>query len=466
MSRRRNKHKYITVRKTGNITTSFIVDIHFWNGEKRMHYVKSFPVKDPRLEIAVLQAALDHRDEKIRFLSSIQFDIKNVPKDITVNELFKSIPDNFKRSLNTYEKYQMQYQKYIKPILGNRVIQSVTGEEIQKTLIHCSNICAQKSVNDLYALWKLIYRVANKKGIVFKDVLINVEIPESSISSSRQYFNLVERNISEEDFQSFLDFMSTYGGYQRCEYERIYFRQVVINILRMDRFTGLRLQEILPLETDDFAKGHFSFTDSATGERIYCDGYAIRINKSLGSTQKESLAIKEPKSKSSYRYIPVVNEENIKIVEQILANARHKYVFSDYHGNLIHSRRISDYINRVRHKYEKVTGRKLDFYIYLLRKSLLSDQSSEHVDPATIIKSAGHADFKTTSRYYLSSDDEKVIEAFYKRKFRRKKKNDNQLSRAFEITDEEEDEDEDKDESNDEPIESELPPDSDENERK
>jgi len=94
---------------------------------------------------------------------------------------------------------------------------------------------------------------------------------------------------------------------------------------------------------------------------------------------------------------------------KILAFTRNDIVFSDYYGNLFSSDDVSDLIHRVRKSYAENTGKDLDFYAYLMRKSMVSDNRRDKVNPSATKLLLGHQSENIAGRWYASADDKEVL---------------------------------------------------------
>ncbi len=82
---------------------------------------------------------------------------------------------------------------------------------------------------------------------------------------------------------------------------------------------------------------------------------------------------------------------------------------------------LSDLILRVRKSYAYNTGKELDFYAYLMRKSMVSDNRRDKVNPSATKLLLGHQSENVTGRWYASADDEEVLNLVYSRAYKHKK---------------------------------------------
>ena len=417
----KGNNRYISTRKSsrgGKSVASYQVRIHYYDEHgTRRHYTKTFPVKDQRLREAALYSAREHRDQMLRAFSEIGFDLKNINKT-TVQDLFDKIPNYRARSQKTYKNYRDRYGVYIKPDYGNKPIQAITVEDITKSLAICADRCVQSSVVQVFSIWKAIYKVAMIEQIPVRDIPAMVDIPQSRKVNPRA---LKEWNITEEDFQDFCRFFSFYGGYETWEKEKIYKRDIILYMIKLMRITALRPQEVKALSKSDFVFDEVTFTEKESGKVITVPCVRINIVKSVGSTRTELLTVKDVKTPQSKRVVPVLKPEDIALIREILAFTRNDLVFTDYYGGLFSSDDVSDLIHRVRRSYARNTGKDLDFYAYLMRKSMVSDNRRDKVNPSATKLLLGHQSENVAGRWYASADDEEVLNLVYSRAYKHKK---------------------------------------------
>ena len=67
------------------------------------------------------------------------------------------------------------------------------------------------------------------------------------------------------------------------------------------------------------------------------------------------------------------------------------------------------------------TGKDLDFYAYLMRKSMVSDNRRDKVNPSATKLLLGHQSENIAGRWYASADDEEVLNLVYSRAYKHKK---------------------------------------------
>lgn len=408
------KEKYIEVRKskrTGheNEVISFAVYIPLPDGGK---YYANFRVKEYKTEAACLKAAIKDRDIHLAEMNNGELLSKrSIP---TVDELYTKIPDVKPRRLETYHKYDNIYKKWIKPDFGNKKITEIKKSDVTGLLKKATETCGNKHLSDIKTVWKYIYEVAiDEMDMHIKDCS-KVETPPSDKMTKR---SLGEQNIRQSDFESFCSFLTNYGHYLPDEKERIYFRTIVLLILMTNRILGLRPMEIKAITREDIEFMPMHYLDTEAGEEKTVDGVRVTVNKAIGSTVNEELAVRKTKTARAARYA-YGGEDCAELFRQALEYSKYDLLFADYNGNPISAKDLADYINRVKKAWHKQTGNDADIYLELTRKSFSADNYANSVNPATIKKLMGHVSEDMSLNWYASSSNQDAINAALSRKYK------------------------------------------------
>ncbi|MBR4456743.1 MAG: tyrosine-type recombinase/integrase [Solobacterium sp.] len=411
------KEKYIEARhstKKGNkdTITAYVVNITYMQNGKRKKYVRNFPLKDYANGNAAKKAAIKERDRMMPLL-----ELKKTEEEIpsyTVDELYAKVPEYFPRKINSLTKNRKVYEKHIKPEFGDKDIHDIHMADVQKTLHHCASYCVQQTVRNVKTDWHRIFQVATilKQGTT--DWTTVIDTPQATKVTER---SVTEQNITEHEFQSFIEFMKSYGGYIETEEQKIYNRNILVFLLLVMRFTGIRLQEARGLCKKDISFHTDTVTDPKTGMEYEEEYAVINICRSAGSTLTEANTLRTTKTSWSRRQLPVYGD-NIEILKEAIAYSHNEILFAKYDGVPFQSTEASDYIGRVNRKYKKVTGSDKEFYSTLMRKSYSSDQYAENVNPATVKKMMGHKYESTSLNWYATASDESVKQAMKNRKFK------------------------------------------------
>ncbi len=411
------KEKYIEERhstKQGRESdiTAFVVNIPYSLNGVRKKYVKNFPLKAFKNANAAKKAAIKERDTMLPLLKAKE----NEPeiKRYTVDDIFQMVPEHFPRKVNSIEKNRKVYEKHIKPEYGNKDIREIQRGDVQKTLNNCASYCVQQTVRNVKTDWHRIFQVANILDQRVTDWTAYIDTPKSSKVTER---SVTEQNITEQEFQKFIRYMSTYGGYIETEEQKIYNRNILIYLLMVMRFTGMRLQEARGLCKRDITFHKEFVTDPETGGVCEEEYALINICRSAGSTLTESNTLRSTKTPWSNRQLPVYGAD-VEVLKEAMAYSHNEILFAKYGGVPFESSEVSDYIGRVNRKYKKVTGCDKDFYSTLMRKSYSSDQYANHVNPATVKKLMGHKYESTSLNWYATASDESLKQAMKNRRYK------------------------------------------------
>jgi len=412
----RGNDNYISVIRDKNNkrrVTGYRVQIRYFSNGQRKKYTKYFAVKDSRLKNAVHYSAREHRDKMLHDFSEIGFEVGNLPQKTTVQDLFDKLPSYYSRTKKTYANITARYNKHIGKEYGDMDIFSIKETDITASLKLCAETCVDSSVQQVFQIWKRIFKIAEKEGLPVKNITSDLEVPKSYKVTKRsgEYWN-----ITEEDFQDFCEYFLYYGRYHDWEKDKIYKRQILLYLLKFMRITGLRPREAKAVMKNDFSKTIVTFRDQVTGEMITTDCIYVRIYQSIGSTATEDLTFTKTKTPNSNRAIPILRQWDRDLVEEILRFSKHECIFSDYYGNLISSKDVADYIGRVRKSYNKAKNKNLDVYAYLMRKSLGSDAEKSGTAAARK-KIMGHGSEYTAGKWYSSASDGDVLSTMWNREY-------------------------------------------------
>lgn len=342
------------------------------------------------------------------------FDSKE--RSITVQEIFEMIPAYTSKRKASYVKYGKIYKKWIAPEFAEKAIESVTRADIEKTLKSCAENCCRQHVSNVLTVWRNIFEIAvYDLDLPIKDRTQKIDFPECRKVSARKK---EENNITEKDFSSFVEFMSEYGGYLPNETEKIYNRNIMLYCLRLNRFLGLRPQEIRALSKSDIQFVDLKYTENVLHEKKTVKGIKVHVARSVGSTLTDELALTNLKTAGSERYVYGGTEARM-IVEEILNYCKTDLLFADYKGNLISSTRMADYVRRVKRAWQKKTGSTTDIYSVLMRKSLSADNCRNNINQAITRDLMGHTSIETSLNWYTSTSEQEQIDAMLNRKFKK-----------------------------------------------
>lgn len=388
---------------------AYAVDIHYIEQGVKKHYTKNFALKNYMSRNDALRDAIVHRD-KIEPVIKRKAMFGAEEKELyTVDELFSMVPKYFTRAKNTYKKNGKVYTTYIKPRYGEVLITDITTADVQSTLQEVASRCTQQQVRNVKTDWHRIYQVALQKELPVRDLTQIIDTPISNKVSER---SMGEQNITEEDFQKYCSFMSTYGNYMPDQKDKIYNRDIILLMLRLMRITGMRPQEAKALRRSDITFSQVDAIDEKTNESVTADVVWISVLRSIGSSFTEELTEKHTKTPQSMRILPVFHE-GIAIVKEALEYSRNDLIFADYDGNPFSTDYLSNYLSLV----SKKCGIKV--YAGLMRKAFSADNYRMKTNPAAIKKLMGHKNENMSANWYATAASDEVIEAMYNREYKK-----------------------------------------------
>ena len=411
----KKKEKYIYPRKSTkegqkDKVIAYVVSVKLPDGTS---YNKTYAVKDYKSPAACLKDAVKERDRILAKLADSEAVMasKSIP---TVNDLFEKTAILTKKRVTTLAKYEKIYNKWIKPEYGDKRITEITKLDVAETLNACAAACVRQHVSNVKTVWKRIYEVAIEvMDLPVKDCS-RVDMPPCDHETARSQG---EQNISQQAFNAFCEFAAQYGHYLPNEKNKIYHRDIILYALRLNRYLGLRPQEVMALCRDCITFMQLPYVDSRTGEHKYCDGARIAIRCSVGSTITEDIALRKTKTTSSPRYV-YLGDEGTALLKEILNYSKYDIIFADYDGSLIGSTENSDFINRVKKQWLKETGHTEDIYPELMRKALAADNYSSNVNPVVTKQMMGHKSENMSANWYASSPNDAVVSAYMNRNFK------------------------------------------------
>ena len=366
---------------------------------------KTVSLKNFKTQKAALREAVHIRDDifyDLRHGRTKQFEKS---EEYKVNDLFNLIKDNFSLRMKTLEKYRKVYNKYILLEYGEIDIKKISAENILNTLKKCANNCLDKSVSDVKTVWHRIYEVAIRKGIDVKDLTRYIDTPKSEKEPTEK--SLSEQNITEETFNDFMEYMSTYGHYLPNQHKEIYNRQIMIYILKVMRVSGMRPAETKAINRNDIKFEDITYT-TLEGDECSKKAVQLYIHRSIGSTENKKVTIRSTKTNASIRTIDI---DAYELFKEILEYAKYEYLFQDYDGDFISTDNLSHYLGRVRKAYKKETGKDVNFTAYTMRHSFVADMSASGARLSVIQQQVGHKPGSTVTQVYDSAPKDEQVNA-------------------------------------------------------
>lgn len=273
---------------------------------------------------------------------------------------------------NTQTSNLVRWEKHIKPVIGNMLIQDVKP-------IHCNEI----------------FDIMRKKGLK-KNTMQGVKelmhgLFESAVENSFITFNPVTRNVKipskEEKKMRCLTVQEQKEFLERIKDTANY------NFYAFALQTGMRVSEILALTWDDvdFSKN------------------IISVNKTMYQDVDRKIKVGSPKSQTSIRKIPMTGEAKRLLISQKEKNSQLKvmdfryanHVFLNTHGRLNTRNSVNSLLREYCKKYNVES-----FSMHSLRHTYATRCIEAGIRPKTLQVIMGHSSINITMNLYVHTTDE------------------------------------------------------------
>lgn len=321
-------------------------------------------------------------DTAVKFKNQALTDIANKTifkaNNITVRDCFEQYLKTTTDSYKTKQRHEGLFRNYI--TIKDKKIQDVTKADIVAQLNSLVETQTDDTIMRIYSIWKNdIIEIALMNDYITKDIMLGVKKPKSHVihvkkdsNTSRDIVLLVEDLLLKKT-------------------QNKYNARMMVYLIELLYFTGLRPSEAIALTKEDIKNGHIS------------------IVKRLGSSLSENNVITHCKTKQSVRNIPV--SPMLKpVLDELMAFSRYDEIFRRDDGQYMDSTWVGNAIRLVLKRYNKDNGTKVEFNLYRLRHNLATELITANVDSRTTMDILGHASY-AMSVYYAHSDDEKKKEA-------------------------------------------------------
>ena len=222
--------------------------------------------------------------------------------------------------------------------------------------------------------------------------------------------------LTEEQFNEFMEFASTYGAYSPTSEPNLVFnRDIMLYALHVQKLSGIRSQEVRALTWEDI---HFIKETDDSSRFVVID-----IKHSLGSTHDEELTIRKLKTSQSKRTIPL-SEEAYDLFLEIKEYEKSRpvqsemgLIFANYEGKGINSTYYCNFIRRIMLSLKKVKNVTYDIYPTLFRKLKVSNMLASGTPLDVVQRYVGHAvGSATTIQNYDSPSFQQLIDAVHNEK--------------------------------------------------
>ena len=367
----------ITERK-GKKGLSLQIQLKYDTETGRKTFTKTIKVNDyPDKKSAYVVARMIRDKARIDIATEKIID-KKVP---TVEWFFNKEEELLVSSIKTKSKHQTLYNSCIIQF-ADTSLDKVKTSDIQHSLMIYAETHSQDCVNRAISLWRAIYHVS---------AMLEYEVSDKTLALTNIKSKIVStpRN-TDITIESFNDFCVALLNYNLKDGKPCKMSLDTWYMLQIMRYTGCRTAEVLALNASDFDK----------------DNKILHINKSVGSTSKETRQIITTKTIESIRDVPLT-EECVTILNSLLEYSNTTPLLCDEDGKPYEISYISSHISFV----SKKCG--IKFNAYMLRHLFSTTLFRKGINQAIIRDLMGH----TTSTISLgyantsSEDREKAIES-------------------------------------------------------
>ncbi len=295
---------------------------------------------------------------------------KSVP---TLQDLWDKKFDYITRSVATQHKHRNYWNGGIKKYATKR-IDKITIADIQKSVNDFSMNHTQKELSGFVSCWRDFFKLASMLDVPVSDKTLSIIIPKSKLV--KKSFPVT---FSDSDFFKLLDILITYPFQNEKSQHKA---KMIRYILIIGYYTGMRPAEIVALNPEDISNDE------------------IKINKAVGSTSTDKLAIITTKTPQSIRTVPI-HEELKPYLEELLKESASSPIIVEYDGSLFSIGKASYFLYRI------CKANDIQFHMYSLRHAFASRLVQNGISPRTTQDLLGHATFSMSVEYARSSSEER-----------------------------------------------------------
>ncbi len=366
MARKHKKERYIEERD-GSLRVKVVTT---YKGKRINLSGGTFRFKNYTSQGACWKAALEARDAILKQVeaNTIIYD------EPTVEDLFRKRTDYIVLSKESQRKHDIMFRHGISS-LANRKISTITVADIQRSLNKYGETHSTEAVKQLMAIWRQIYRVCAIEEMPIPDKTLAVMQYESKVVPKKR-----EVRTTYEQFQTFIDYLSTYGTdnpVTRFRCEAIYYA------LMIQLYAGLRPQEAYALYREDI--------DMERG--------LLHIRRRCGTTATEERQIITLKTADSCADVPIA-DALVPYLEEMLKRYDTAPLLADHDGLPFDTKVVCLLIHNVSKKAN------IHFTQYMLRH-LFAKEMSKVTDMKTLQSLMRHAHADMSLYYSWADDDEK-----------------------------------------------------------
>ena len=315
---------------------------------------------------ACLRAARAERD---KILAELENGPKMPRNEMTVHELHQQSVILLPLALPTANSYNTIFREGLQH-LADKPITEVTLLDVQLSLTKFAEVRTQAQLRRLMTVWRRIYRTAALMQIPVINYTDMVVIPQSRVQGRIQ--------VKETDYATYQKFL------QALEGSESYYAPIIKDVSQIMYYTGMRTQEAVGLYVSD----------------IDFEAGTISIRRSVGSTGTKRAQIVTPKTKQSYRTLPLV-PQLLPILDRLVSEAENDLLFEAPTGGPVDIRWMGAVVRYI----SKRAG--LKFSLYTLRHLFSADLFRQGVNPKVIQSLMGHASANMSAYYAFTSEDER-----------------------------------------------------------
>ncbi len=295
-----------------------------------------------------------------------------ITDDVSIGEWAIEWVKTYKQnvSYNTQQMYWNAIQNHIKPQLGSILVSEIKPIQIQRFLNRIISENKHRTAEICKLTIKQFMKQAQIEGFICKDVMVGIQ-PINAKSDEK-------RVLSHDELHEIHNTPLT-------DKQRLF--------LYIMLYTGLRRGEALALTTDD----------------IDLDKEILTVNKSLLFKGNNS-SLKEPKSKASFRKIPIPHSL-LPFLKDYIKSSNNKKIFTMKNGEYMTHSSFVKFWNSIIRALKNNMGEnvQIDFTPHTFRHTYATNLYYAGVDVKTAQYFLGHSSLEMTLNVYTHLDKEQSV---------------------------------------------------------
>lgn len=290
----------------------------------------------------------------------------------TVKDVFEELPVFFNLRAETQRKYNLLFNKYM-ALYSNKLVLKLKRADIVECLNAMVETASDNTITRVLAMWKKISLYSVYNEIVQHDITYGIIAPKSHILSPPKKITDIDKNLLVQ--------METLC---HTKIKSVLYREQYPCMLWLLYYTGMRIAEMLALLK----------TDIDLKERI------IHINKEIGSSQSEFTVVRQCKTPTSVRDIPIV-DGLIPYLTTAMALTDSDKLFPTTSDRYHDSTLLGDQLSQMAKRHG------IKFNLYAIRHNF-STSLIDKTDIRTIQELMGHSNPDMSVQYARSSNAKKI----------------------------------------------------------